>query len=215
MQLRNLILPVAALLAVACSSSHPPAGIEITHNRANLERLQTMMTGHFTSSAQSAADSNYFDITLHMNPIWAPDSNRFWLYVEQAATANLDRPYRQRVYAVQQLEDSVFRSDIYNLPVDSLVVGYRGHEDYWSGLHPDSLTLKQDCEVYLTLYPDGTYQGSTKGKGCSSTLYGASYATSEVTIAADQVQSWDRGFDSLDVYIWGAENGPYIFDRQP
>ena len=71
----------------------------------------------FTSSAQSAADTNYFDITLHMNPVWEPDSSRFWLYVEQAATANLDRPYRQRVYAVQQLEDSVFRSDIYNLPV--------------------------------------------------------------------------------------------------
>ncbi len=214
MPLRNL-LPLLAILAAACSSSNAPVSIGISHNRAHLERLQTLMTGHFTSSAQSAADTNYFDITLHMNPVWDPDSSRFWLYVEQAATANLDRPYRQRVYAVQQLEDSVFRSDIYNLPVDSLVVGFRGQEDYWSTLHPGSLTLKQDCEVYLALQPNGTYTGSTKGKGCSSTLYGASYATSEVTIAADQVQSWDRGFDSLDVYIWGAEHGPYIFDRQP
>ena len=214
MQLR-ILLPLVACLAAACSSSNAPVSIEIKHNRAHLERLQTLMTGHFTSSSQSAVDTNYFDITLNMNPIWVPDSNRFWLYVEQAATANLERPYRQRVYAVQQLEDSVFRSDIYILPVDSLVVGFQGQEDYWSLLHPDSLTLKRDCEVYLVLHPDGTYQGSTKGKGCSSTLYGASYATSQVTISANQIQSWDRGFDSLDVYIWGAEHGPYIFDLQP
>ncbi|MGB0136824.1 MAG: chromophore lyase CpcT/CpeT [Flavobacteriales bacterium] len=214
MQLR-ILLPLLATLAAACSSSNAPVGIEISHNRVHLDRLQTLMTGHFTSAAQSATDSNYVDITLHMNPIWASDSNRFWLYVEQAATSNLDRPYRQRVYAVQQLEDSVFRSDMFNLPVDSLVIGFKGQEEYWDSLHPDSLTLKQDCEVYLALHPDGTYQGSTKGKGCSSTLYGASYATSEVTISADQIQSWDRGLDSLDVYIWGAEYGPYIFDRQP
>lgn len=182
-------------------------------NVSYLDSLHACMTGNFSSTAQSLEDSSYYDITLRMEPLWTPDSSSFWLYVEQAATSDLEKPYRQRGYYVQQLQDSLFRSDIYLLPNDSVVVGIRGDDPYWAGLTPDSMTLKQDCEVYLALQPDGSFVGSTKGKGCSSTLFGSSYATSEVSISSERISSWDRGYDSLDVYIWGAEFGPYHFLR--
>lgn len=203
-----------AVLIVACTTSEHQSTMHYrVPNPSFLDSLHAYMTGDFSSTAQSLADSTYFDITMRMESIWGQDSAGFWLYVEQAASANVEAPYRQRAYYVQQLQDSIFRSDIFLLPNDSVVVGLSGNDAYWQTLTPDSMLLKPACEVYLTLQPDGTFAGSTKGKGCSSTYYGASYATSEVTVAPDLITSWDRGYDSLDVYIWGAEFGPYYFLR--
>lgn len=206
---------VTCLFLAACGSSSVPSSKVLEHNSTHLDTLRSWMTGDFSSANQSETDSNYYDITLHMHPVWNAGGNPFWLYVEQAATDTPESPYRQRMYRVEQLEDSIFRSDIFTLPNDSLVVGFSGEESYWNSLTPDSLTHKQDCEVYLTLQANGSFVGSTKGKGCSSSLFGSKYATSEVQIFSGRIQSWDRGYDSLDVYVWGAENGPYVFDRLP
>jgi hypothetical protein len=51
------------------------------------------------------------------------------------------------------------------------------------------------------------------GKGCGSTLNGASYATSEVLLESTLLLSWDRGFDARDQQVWGATAGGYVFDR--
>ena len=32
-------------------------------------------------------------------------------------------------------------------------------------------------------------------------------------IRADRIVSWDRGFDAEGRQVWGAENGPYVFDK--
>uniref|UniRef100_UPI0038D3A63C CpcT/CpeT family chromophore lyase n=1 Tax=Flavobacterium sp. TaxID=239 RepID=UPI0038D3A63C len=50
-------------------------------------------------------------------------------------------------------------------------------------------------------------------KTCASELRGASYATSKVTITANQVLSWDQGFDKDDKQVWGATKAGYIFDK--
>ncbi|MFK7750665.1 MAG: CpcT/CpeT family chromophore lyase [Kordia sp.] len=57
------------------------------------------------------------------------------------------------------------------------------------------------------------YTGSTNEKECKSTIRGASYATSEVTIKANEIVSWDRGFDSKNEHVWGAEKAGYVFKR--
>ena len=44
-------------------------------------------------------------------------------------------------------------------------------------------------------------------------MRGASFARSEVEILEDKVISWDRGFDANGEYVWGAEKGPYIFNK--
>jgi hypothetical protein len=72
---------------------------------------------------------------------------------------------------------------------------------------------RQGCLVSLT-WDGAAFEGATEGKGCASTLNGASYATSEVTITQDQIRSWDRGFDAADKQVWGATDGPYVFDRK-
>ena len=75
-----------------------------------------------------------------------------------------------------------------------------------------AFNLREGCDVYLTQTDEG-YVGSTEGKECVSSLSGASYATSEVTLTPQLLQSWDQGFNASDVQVWGATAGPYNFDR--
>ena len=73
---------------------------------------------------------------------------------------------------------------------------------------------KQGCHVTLTWNADSaTFTGGTTGQGCASSLNDASYAASEVTLGADRLVSWDRGFDDKGKQVWGATKGGYVFDR--
>jgi hypothetical protein len=78
---------------------------------------------------------------------------------------------------------------------------------------PDSLLLREGCTVALERAPDGAFVGGTVGTGCRSSLRGAAYATSEVRIDPDGIESWDRGFDPHGNQVWGATAGPYVFRR--
>jgi len=64
-----------------------------------------------------------------MYPIWQDKGN--WLYVEQALNSSQDKPYRQRVYEVKIYNDSLFTSNIYTIPNDSLWIGkWKTPEDF-------------------------------------------------------------------------------------
>ncbi|MCF8239375.1 MAG: chromophore lyase CpcT/CpeT [Saprospiraceae bacterium] len=184
----------------------------LTAQSGSLEELTTWMTGTFTSEAQARKDSDYYAISLIMTPIW---QNRYpgqhWLYVEQALASRLDKPYRQRVYQVEGLLDGTFRSAVYLIPDEEESVGKSTDATFFDQWEPEDLDILEGCAVQLT-YADGVYTGSTRGKNCSSSLRGASYAVSTVTISRDRIVSWDQGFDALGVQVWGAEKGGYVFD---
>jgi hypothetical protein len=67
--------------------------------------------------------------------------------------------------------------------------------------------------VILHRREDGSFTGSTVEDRCRSTLRGATYATSEVKVYPDRIESWDRGFDGADEQVWGAVAGPYVFRK--
>lgn len=50
----------------------------------DLVQLADWMSGSFSSAAQAAEDSAYYDIRLEMAPIWTDRDDAVWLYVEQA-----------------------------------------------------------------------------------------------------------------------------------
>ena len=181
----------------------------------SLEELSSWMTGTFTSEAQAARDSDYYAISLIMTPIWQDRyPGQHWLYVEQAMASRLDKPYRQRVYQVEALPDGSFRSAVYTLPDPDGAVGKNADPAYFDQWEPEDLDLRDGCAVYLT-YQQGVYTGSTRGQGCASTLRGAAYASSTVTIRPEGIVSWDQGFDTSGVQVWGAEKGGYAFIRNP
>ncbi len=207
--IRMILIAIGAVLLLA--SPHPVnAGPPV---ESDLSRLVSMMSGSFSSAGQAAEDPEYFDITLRMVPIWRHRSDAHWFYVEQSVTASQDKPYRQRVYRVSQFDDCIFRSTVYSLPDPQSYTGEWQKEIPLDGLSPDDLTKRQGCTVILEMTDGGTFCGCTTGTSCQSSLNGAAYATSEVTITTDHITSWDRGFNADGEQIWGAEKGPYIFER--
>lgn len=171
------------------------------------------MEGTFSSKAQSQRDSSYFDISLHMARIWESDTENHWLYVEQAMSSMQEKPYRQRVYKVEQTGSGTFKSAVYTLPEPEKCIGAWKDNSIFKSLKPTDLTLREGCAVYLTKQKDGSFSGSTKANDCESNLRGAKYATSKVTITAKGLQSWDQGFDATGKQVWGATKGGYEFLR--
>ncbi|MBP7271132.1 MAG: chromophore lyase CpcT/CpeT, partial [Bacteroidia bacterium] len=107
----------------------------------DLTRLTDWMAGSYSSEAQHLRDTaNYFDIRLLMAPIWKERSDGHWFYVEQAVADYLDKPYRQRVYRIHEIEPGVFESVIYTLQEP---LRFTHHPELLEKLPIDSLTEKK------------------------------------------------------------------------
>jgi hypothetical protein len=202
--MRNAIFPLIAALALAACTASRKAG-----SNADLQLLKDQMTGTFNSAAQAARDSNYFDITLHMYPIW-PDRPGAWLYVEQAVTASQNKPYRQRIYQLEKIDRQTFVSKVYTIQNEKDYVNAWKTPEVFSQLPMESIELKSGCEVVLKK-SGNLFTGATGDKTCPSELRGASYATSKVTVYPDKIVSWDQGFNAEGVQVWGATQGGYEF----
>lgn len=209
-----LALAAAAPAAPAAAPAPAPARKEAAANQ-DLANLTAWLTGSFSSAAQAIADTNYFDIRLRMAPMWTDRADGPWLYVEQATAAAQDRPYRQRVYRLRDGGDGSFTSEVYALPGPRRFAGAWRHRQPLATLTPDSLLLREGCAVVLRRAPDGRFAGGTVGQGCASDLRGAAYATSEVAVGPDIIDSWDRGFAADGSQAWGATGGGYVFVREP
>lgn len=209
---------VAVLLGAGCLAGC--AGSRSTKAHASLSELETLarwMTGSFTSRAQAAAEPDEFkDVTLRTARIWLARGDGPWLYIEQAMSATPDKPYRQRVYRLSEGKlVGTFESAVFELPGDPLVfAGAWRRAEILDGVSPSDLSPREGCTVVLQRnHP--VFSGSTVGRGCTSTLRGAAYATSEVTITPTRLISWDRGYDSGGKQVWGAEKGGYEFVKVP
>jgi hypothetical protein len=182
-----------------------------------LIRLAGWMTGSFSSAAQAERDREYFDIRLEMVEIWPDrDDAAVWLYVEQATATSIERPYRQRVYRLTRTGENEFTSAVFELPGDPLAFGgwHQTPDLFNETLGPGDLTEMTGCAVLLTFDADAqAYVGATAIGTCESTLRGADYVVSEVTVLPDRLLTWDRGFDEAGQQVWGAVSGGYEFAR--
>jgi hypothetical protein len=76
----------------------------------------------------------------------------------------------------------------------------------------DELVERVGCTVPLRA--DGpVYRGNTSGRGCPTTLRGATYTTSDLVLDTVGFRSWERGYDPAGTRKWG-ESGPYVFVRR-
>ena len=186
---------------------------EIVLPAQDLAVLAEWMSGSFSSQEQAEEDSSFFDIRLTMVPVWTDRTDGHWLYVEQAVATHLEKPYRQRVYHLTQVDDTTFNSEVYTMSEPLRFARAWGQPEFFAILTPDSLTTREGCAISLVKQADGSFAGSTTGENCKSDLRGASYATSEVRITASALYSWDRGFDAERKQVWGAETGGYLFKK--
>jgi hypothetical protein len=140
-------------------------------------------------------------------------NNKFYLYVEQAMAEKPDSPYRQRIYEVEQMNDTLYVSWIYLLPNAKRFIGKKGSDPIFSQI-ADSLLIKAGCEVFLRPQPDGSYTGGTLNRNCPSDRSGATWTSSEVVLTPGRMVSWDRGWNDAGEQVWGAVKGGYIFIRE-
>lgn len=205
----GLFVTLCILGAAALSAFSPVSADPVNH----IDVLAACMLGSFSSAAQAEADTNYFDIRLEMVPIPSDDGKR-WIYVEQATAAGLGtRPYRQRVYRLAHVPGTGYVSHVYTLPGDPLrFAGAFSDPDLLASIPLDSLTLLDGCSIEL-VYEDALFIGSTGERSCLNAWGDASYATSEVRISSDRLTSWDRGYNDAGEQVWGATEGPYIFEK--
>jgi CpeT protein len=177
----------------------------------DLKILCGYMAGEFSSGAQATADSAFFHVMLRMAPIWKKSKDGYWLYVEQSIATAQDKPYRQRVYHLTIQDDTTIVSQVYELKNPLQYTGAWKDQDKLEVIARDSLINRQGCSIYLHKHPDQSFRGSTRDQECLSSMRGAAYATSEVTIFPDTVLSWDRGWDAKGVQVWGAVKSGYVF----
>ena len=208
--MRHTIFVLAALLLGISGVLHAQEKV----NGADLEELRRRMTGFFTSEQQALSDSSYFNIHLHMTPVWQQRTDGYWLYVEQAMATAAQRPYRQRIYQLYLQDDTTLVSKVYEMPGALRFAGAWSNTAGLQKLTPDSLQARQGCAIYLKKNTAGDFTGSTPGNACLSSLRGAAYATSEVLIEKQGMNSWDRGWNKENVQVWGAVKGGYQFIKQ-
>lgn len=194
-------------------------GVETSSNTApppipaKVDRLADWLTGSFSSAAQSEGDQRFLNVHLNACRIWPDRVDGRWIYIEQAMGDALDRPYRQRVYCLKVDDQGWLVSEVFAFPAGMTPSAHAWRTpDSLDDVDPALLEPREGCTVYLDEAADA-FKGGTRGRGCESALSGASYATSEVTIDATTISSWDRGYDDRGDQVWGATAGPYLFVR--
>lgn len=198
------------LITLFCLSSTLLSG----QDRINgLDILSEYMIGSFNSSEQAKKDTNYFNIRLDMHHIWKDQEGGFWLYVEQAINKPDAKPYRQRVYHVEEIGPNSFKSTIYKLDSADLYTGLHKNVSIEETLTRDNIERLPGCALELS-YDGNHFSGQTKKGACLNSWGKATYATSEVEVFEDKMISWDRGWNDKDEYVWGAEKAGYIFIKQ-
>jgi len=201
------------------SSGPKSATATATVNTASvaIDVLQRFMTGTFSSEAQHQSDpENFFDIHLHMTPIWENRSSltERWLYVEQASAQALDKPYRQRVYRLAAVGGNQVRSEVFEFADGKPLV----HAGKWQApqafdaLERKDIVAREGCALLLT-YDGSIFKGATDGQSCLTDFRGAKYTTSEAIISPAGLLTWDRGWNAKGEQVWGATKGGYNFLR--
>ncbi len=176
---------------------------------SGLDVLSSYMTGSFHSAKQAEMDTNYLDIRLDMHRIWKNRTDGVWLYVEQALNKEEAKPYRQRVYHLEEVKN-LYRSSIYEIDSALQFTGLHKDKSLEAELTFDRISKLDGCAIELS-FNGSSFVGATKKGECKNSWGKATYATSEVEIFSDKLISWDRGWNAEDEYVWGAEKGGYHF----
>jgi CpeT protein len=212
------LLTLGTTVAHAQSATQSAASVNTSFGKERqIRQLARMMEGNYHSAEQAANDKEYFDIRLHIVRIWKerPESEGIYFYVEQATATAQQRPYRQRVYHLRaRKEDGKIESVVYELNAPLRFTGQWKVDKPLANLTPDSLLPRQGCAVIMRKTGSKEFRGATTGQECLSSLRGAKYAQTEVTITPKQLISWDRGFDEKGEQVWGAKFGGYIFKKE-
>lgn len=219
MRVSVVLLGIGLLLMMSCGAGKNSAKNTAEEERAailaltnNLEQLGRIMPGVYTNTQQYKANpDDFYHVIMKLYRIWPDRDDAIWLYIEQAQFEVQDQPYRQRVYKLFRGERDTLISEVYTLPDTKAAINKGDQAEFWKELSPTQLQAREGCAVYLKRKANALYTGGTLPNTCTSTLAGAAFAHSTVTIGLDVFESLDQGYDKQGNIVWGSEKGPYRF----
>jgi hypothetical protein len=199
-------------LGCATAPSTPPASSVAAAGAA--DRTYRLLEGRFDSVDQARSSPGFIALQMSACPADVPALGPRVLYVEHAPVDAPDQPVRQRVYVFEPGDpmESVAVARVFELAVPGSSVG-ACKLPVRPRFTRDELVERVGCT--LSLRPDGpVFRGSTTGRGCPTTLNGATYVTSELMLDTVGLRSRERGFDATGAQRWGNDAGPQIFVRR-
>ena len=204
----RLLLCGLALLTLTGASAAPPAD--------HLQTLSRYLAGNFSSAEQAAQDKRYFPVMLHTVPVWTGRSDGPWFFEEEALADAPDFPHRQCVYQLAAQDHATLILRVFQLPASfGLESAWHDAATRFEQLTPSDLKPLDGGTIFFHQQSDGSFAGSTEGKGYASDVQGASYATINLVVAEDRAIRWDRGYAASGQQVWGPLPGGYIFKKLP
>lgn len=178
----------------------------------DLKKLGQYFAGVFSSEQQNRSDSaNYFNMRLNIARIWASRTDGLWFYVEHATHGFESKPYRQRVYRFSENQPGIFECDIFSM--DSPLRFAQRPDSCERALTPDSLNQRVGCTLFLKKKGE-VFTGGSTNKACQSERKSAKYTTTLLTVSANEIKMWERGYTEKDVQVLGPEKAGYVFVRK-
>lgn len=185
----------------------------------DVEDVASRLVGVMDSSNHAMRDRDFVDVRITQCRVRVVDApgylteNSVFLYVEQALSTALVRPYRQRFGRIAPGRSAeTVTSSVYIPGVSPVsLIGFCAKPESERIVTMAELGAS-DCSVYLQRYGN-LWAGSTPERGCPNDFNGAKWATSEVVLRKDGMVSWDRGWDDAGNHIWGASTGGYHFKK--
>jgi hypothetical protein len=186
--------------------------------------LGKYLAGEFDNSQQSLAEPAWF---VHLRlwhipvPLFREDS--ITIFAEQANIVNLDKPYRQRIIRVRQVDDIKFPFQVqyYALKNFSSLAGAGQDIGKLEKLTPEDLELLPGCilEVEVKELSDRHLQFIATPVADSICSFQYNGNTVQVSlgfeVTQEELKTYDKGIDpETGRATWGAILGPYRYQKR-
>jgi hypothetical protein len=207
------------LLVICVFFTHTTFG-QVKLDSTDVEEYITRISGKFSTQLHQKFDTTKGDVMVR-TIVFKRYPSVTWLYTQQGEWWDGKYyPYRQRIYAVEQIDEYYIRLSIFAFKDDAAY--YTVLDDTTSSLTPEEwlqnvpsemLIPKEGCSLYIYKDNLNAFRGSTKETDCKGSFKGATYTTTEFVIYPHEVISWERGWDDEGNQKWGPTNGPYIYSK--
>ncbi|ERT05719.1 hypothetical protein M595_4327 [Lyngbya aestuarii BL J] len=208
-----------AIVTLITTASLFGCGLILNSTPRQVLEVVSYLTGVMETSAQAQAVTGAPSVRMTTCVVKVADADEItqrspaiFLYQEQAMTSNPQKPYRQRFLQISPSADGQKVESATFVPPN-----LRALVNFCSQPESERLVTIEDigdyrCSVFLQ--PAGSqYIGQTQPEGCPANYKGAVTITNRITLDAQSMETFDRGYDQKGNQIWGAEDQSYQYQR--
>ena len=179
--------------------------------------LARQLAGKFTNKDQALQQPVWF-VHLHLwhRPLPFLIEGNLAIFAEQASIVNLQHPYRQRIFVLQEGSDRKhFIAQYFAFKQPEKFKGAGENPELLNQINLNGLEKLPGCILHIH-YQDGIFKGQAKPEAkCCFQYQGKNrQVILGFEVQANQFKSYDRGVDpDTRKSLWGALMGAYEFDK--